>query len=728
MTRLRAAGRIREVRARDLRFNHRETAVLVDRIAGFVPSAEGMTRLEQRMEGWVVGLRLVALALRDADDQEALLEGMSGGIQHIQDYLLDEVLVAQSPQIRDWMLKASILDRFCGALCTAVCRSDAATDGPAPDGAEFLGSLQQSNLFIIPLDVEGTWFRYHHVFRDLLFDQLRRQMGPNEIADLHIRAADWFEGEGLTDEAVHHYLSGDCPDKSAEVVEKSLRPVMAKGPWYLVERWLSRLPEEEIISRPGLLLGRAYAHSFGEEFAKLPPILDRIDDLIDRNTANGEMSRQVTIFRGVSEFHAGHGESALEHLERAVGYIPSVEKHLDAMAVTHFLSAGQMAGHGARMRVAATRWLKETPLDHLREAYLTLGLRHLNYIDAELEAVDRNLVADRKFADAHNLNLYVGWCDYYSGLSRLHQGEFDAAVRFLEAMLDSKYLNWRRATVDAMTCLTIAYQAQGLAEQAADSLRALRDLVDHFGGPFPIVADSCATRLQIMQGRLEPTGWWTSAGTFDLDQAMFSWFENPSITRCRALIAEGAAAGLSEVQELLRVYVERSEAQHNAFHLIGLQCLQSVAFDRQGRDAKALTALEQAVELARTGGCVFQFVELGRPMFVLLNRLPKVGRHATFIDRILAVFESTAGEKQAVDTPRRRKVDVLVEPLTDRETEILELLEQRLIDKEIAAKLHISSSTVNSHCKNIYQKLEVSSRREAVARGIDLRILDDVRR
>ena len=136
----------------------------------------------------------------------------------------------------------------------------------------------------------------------------------------------------------------------------------------------------------------------------------------------------------------------------------------------------------------------------------------------------------------------------------------------------------------------------------------------------------------------------------------------------------------------------------------------------------------RAVELARTGGCVFQFVELGRPMFVLLNRLPKVGRHATFIDRILAVFESTAGEKQAVDTPRRRKVDVLVEPLTDRETEILELLEQRLIDKEIAAKLHISSSTVNSHCKNIYQKLEVSSRREAVARGTDLRILDDVRR
>jgi len=591
---LRADGRLNEVRTSDLRFTGAETAALLDKLAGLTVSADTLAQLERWMEGWVVGLRLAALAFRDTDNADALLSCMSGGVQPIQEYLLQEVLAGQSPRIRDCMLKTSILDRFCEPLCTAVSRGDTPPVGLVPEGAEFVGTLQRFNLFTIPLDTEGIWFRYHHIFQELLSSELKRHLGADEIAELHSRAGDWLESQGLIDEAIDHILESGDPEKAARIVERHIRSVIDEGPWYTIVEWLSRLPESEILSRPELLLGRANAYSFRSEFNKIPPILDRIDDLMGGDPETHSYSREVALFRGVIAFYGGDGASGLEYLDRALDRDVAGHDHLGGIAVIHFMAAGQMVGQEERVRAVATRWLEEEiPLHPNRESYLRFSLRTLDYINGDLDAVNRNIDAHRELARTHNLDNRVAWCDYYSGMFHLQRGVFDQAIGYLEATGELKYHQWKRGAVDAMAALAIAYQANGLPEKAAASLESLREFVGHVDRADVIFADSCATRLQIMQEQLEPDGWWREAPAADTVTPTVFYLDIPYVTRCRALIAEGTAASLAEANRLLRRYVDLNEEHHNIIRQIELRTLQAAAFDRQAENEKALTVLKQ---------------------------------------------------------------------------------------------------------------------------------------
>jgi LuxR family maltose regulon positive regulatory protein len=606
LPKLRAEGRLAEVRTRDLQFTREETAKLLESVDGITANDNTLSQLERRLEGWVVGLRLVVLALNQVRNPDELLSGMTGGIHQIQDYLLQEVVAGLSPQMRDWMLKTSIFGRFCGPLCAAVCRGDATPGKSDLDGAEFLDALLRRNLFTIPIDNEGQWFRYHHYFGEMLSRQLKLHMTSDEIAELHSRAGNWFESQGLIDEAIDHCLKDGDSESAAQIVLRNLPPLMNEGLWHTIVEWLSKLPEEEIHSRPEFLL----------------------------------------------------------------------------------------------------------------------GIRRLDYIDGNLEAVKRNIPEQRELARARNLENYVAWCDSDSGMCHLNQGDFEKAIEYLEAAGARKYHHWQRAAVDAMAGLTIAYQASGRPEQAAVSLRSLREFVSHFEPALAVLADSCEIRLKILQGFSDPADRQPEMRTEDPVQPMSGWFEIPCVTRCRELIAQGDVKGLAEAQKDLQAYVEMNEAHYNTYQLIALKTLQAAVFDRQGQAEEALAALERAVELAAPGGFVFQFLELGQPMVDLLSRLPDSGSHAPFVKSILAAFAGPTGEKTEVEIRQPRKGRPPVEQLTNRELEILDLLGRRLFDKEIAAKLHISQGTVNSHCKKIYQKLEVRNRRQAVARGRDLGILD----
>lgn len=728
LTRYRAIGRMNEVRASDLRFTDSETEALVDRIAGLTLRSDVLDQLERRMEGWIVGLRLVALALRDGDSADDLLTGMGGGLQHIQEYLVQEVLAGQSPQMRDWMLKISILDRFCEPLLSTVCRGGGAPVGFDGEGAEFLTSLRQSNLFTIPLDPEGTWFRYNHLFRELLSDQLERRLDPNEIAELHSRACEWFEGQGLIEEAIGHGFESNDPEMAARIVERNLRSVVNRGPWYLIEKWLSRFSEAEILSRPEFLIGRAYAHSCRMDFSEIPPVLDRIDDLMGGDSGTHSLSREVELFRGMCAFFAADGVRSLEHLERALELTPDDATDLRSINETFLLLAVQMTGHGRRARALATEWLgDETQLSPRRRAYLSMALGHINLIDGDLEAVIWNTPMARKFAETHGLEMYLAWCDYHAGMSYLHRGEFDNAIRCLEATLGCKFHQWKRVSIDTMAGLIIAYQAHGLPEKAVESLGLLREFVSQFGDRAMVFADSCATRLAIMQGRSEQAVRRPKEPTADIDQTMLFFLEIPCITQCRALITEGTAEGLSKAHTLLQEFIDTNESHHNHLRLIELRSLQAMAFHGQAREEEAQKALGQTVELARPGGFVSLFLELGPPMKDLLSQFHCPDGYETFVDRILSGFDPPGGGLPLPRSRQHPKGRPPPEKLTNREFEILELLEQRLFDKEIAVRLHISASTVNSHCKNIYQKLDVSNRRQAVAKANVLGILDGER-
>jgi LuxR family maltose regulon positive regulatory protein len=325
---------------------------------------------------------------------------------------------------------------------------------------------------------------------------------------------------------------------------------------------------------------------------------------------------------------------------------------------------------------------------------------------------------------------FYSWSLYNQGLIHFQRNELDEAIHHLSQAADYGYLMLRRATVDCMAGLALAYQAAQRPDKAATALDNLLEYIHSLNEPALLdIAHSCRARLLLMEKKASTAPIVPIINPTSNDGAMAIWFEIPCVTRCRALIAEGSDIGLRESEQRLRGYAEMNEAHHNTYQLIGILSLLSIACEKQEKFDEAQTSLEQALTLARPGNFIFPFLEIGTPMEDLLNRLHNQKMTDNYIEKLLAEFRAdvlgsmpNASTSDLIPSPSKVP-QPLVEPLTNRELDVLELLAQRLQNKEIAEKLYVSNQTVKSHLKNIYQKLNVSNRRQAVAQAYQLGII-----
>ena len=325
------------------------------------------------------------------------------------------------------------------------------------------------------------------------------------------------------------------------------------------------------------------------------------------------------------------------------------------------------------------------------------------------------------------------WSDYLPGLVHLYRYELDEAIPLLRRSVEQRFVHHARAAVDSLVGLMLAFETAGRRDEAQGALQLLGEYVASLDDPAcSALADSCDVRLAILQGRPERAVRWLEKSAAPPSEVMIWWLEVPCVTRCRALIAEGSPASLGEAEERLREYAELSESHHNTCQLIDILALQTVVCERQGQAQEALVFLERAVTLARPGGFVFPFIELGPAMEELLRALDNRSEHEDFVRLVLGVFE-TAGAAAPAETPSilrpessaAQRADRSNPPgrnvradLTNREHDVLELLAKRLQNKEIAVRLGISTHTVNYHLKSIYGKLGVDNRRQAVVAAI----------
>lgn len=721
LIRLRAHNQVTEIRMQDLQFTEAEARMLLEKATLTSISDDGLHHLQQEMEGWPVGLHLASLALNQVDDMESFLKDLHGGIQQTQEYLFYEVLARQSSKMREWLLKTSILDRYCRPLIEAVCAVESTADVDRMNGEEFINSLLEKNLFTIPLDNRGEWFRYHHLFQQLLQRELDRLFSAEEIAGLHARASQWFEREGLIDDALNYALSAEDVEEAANIVERYARSMMNEDKWYVLEKWLSKLPDTVVQMRPELLMAYAWKHHFRLEIVAIPPILDRVDDLLADSVETRNLSGEVAFFRGFFSFFQGNGARSLDYLKHALEQTPVTDAWFRGETELLFGLAGQMEGHQDRVTRTLAEWLKSpSPLKPVRETRLLVALVFVFYIAGDPERAKQYLQRLREVARSHGLENPLAWCDYLEGLFHLQRGELDAAIRFLEEACERKYyLDTKEAAVDLLIALTIAYQARAQPEQAATTLQALREFVMYLGPSYFVFVDACTTRLSLMQGHLKPAVHWLETSARPAAEVMLWWLEVPCVTRCRALLAEGSPASLKEADESLREYAEINEAQHNTWQMIGILTLQAMVYEKQEKVEEAFTVLEKALELAKPGGFIFPFLELGHPMADLLQRLPRQDTNADFATQILSAFDNKALKKDVISKPEvnRKYIVWNGEPLTNREIDILELLVQRLQNKEIAARLFVSPETVKSHLKHLYDKLGVNNRRDAAVKA-----------
>jgi LuxR family maltose regulon positive regulatory protein len=622
------------------------------------------------------------------------------------------------------------LDRFTADLCDALRETDPGQGDHKVDGDEFIGKLINENLFLIALDNEARWFRYHDLFRDLLKAQLKKSYTREEISSLHSRASEWFDTEGLVNEAIQHALTAGNENKAVQLIEQNRQVMLNSDRWYVFEKWLSLLPDTVIQQRSELMLAQTWVHYFNYRFDLIPPTIDAAESLLSNDPEERPQYGEIYLFRGAMYYMMGDGINSMENLENATKLIPKAHQMVRGFAEIYFGLASQMTGQEEKVIHVLSDLLSDPSLELPRKMRVLTALVWIHLISGDLSVAS---TLNKQLMDAatqNNIGPFISWGLYNQGLVHFQRNELDSAIHHFSQATESGYLMLRRADVDCMVGLLLAYQVKQEKDKADATLESLFKYVGPFNDPVLLeIAHSCRDRLSLIRGAADSIRGIQGINRKTNPGALAIWLEVPVITQCRVLLARESNTHFREAEMKLLEFMKLNRTHHNTYQLIEVMTLLAMACEKQGKTEEALTFIGRALKLARPGGFIFPFLEIGEPMADLLKRLIEQNVAPNQLEKILKAFEdinATAVTKASVpdaSSPSTPTPQPLIEPLSNRELEILELLAKRFQNKEIAEKLFISPNTVRTHLQNIYQKLNTSNRRQAVDRAFDLGIL-----
>jgi LuxR family transcriptional regulator, maltose regulon positive regulatory protein len=706
LARLRARGQLTELRAADLRFIPDEAAAFLNRVMGLDLSTDGIAALEARTEGWIAGLQMAAISLQGRGDAAGFISSFTGSNRFVLDYLLEEVLQRQPERVQTFLLRTSILDRLCGSLCDAVLL-DASTPGQAT-----LEDLERANLFLVPLDTERRWYRYHHLFADLL--RQRRQQAAGSAADRdedHIRASEWYEANGFEVEAFEHAAAGHDVERAERLVEGRGVPLPFRGALGPVLGWLDSLPTSVLDANPGLWV--VYASVLlGSQAEGIEPKLqaaERALEAAEPNARTRDLVGRIATVRALLALSQHRVDSIPEQSRRALASLDPDNAPFRVSALMALGFARQLEGdrQGARRAYTEVVELGANLGDRINEILGSIGLGVVQELD------NQRAMAAATFQRAVDLAAgmplpVVG--DAHLGLARVRyqQNDLVGARQQVETALQ---LAGQVASTDrSIACQVVlarldlvAGDVAGAANILAEADRAADQDQCRFQQP-RIAAARVVVLLR--QGELEAATRVAQAHDLPLSQA-------------RVHLAQGdASAALAVLEPYRRRVAECAWADV----MLEATILLSLAVGAQGEKTRAVELLGEALAVAEPEGIVRLFVDEGAPMGRLLLEALAHGVRPGYVRRLLEAFPADAPGRvappSASDTRAR-----LAEPLSRRELEVLPLLAEGLTNQEIAARLCLSLHTVKSHARTIYAKLGVAGRTQAAARARVLGLL-----
>jgi LuxR family maltose regulon positive regulatory protein len=740
LARLRVRGEMTELRTEDLRFTADEVTAFLNTVMGLDLSARDIAILDTRTEGWVAGLQLAALSMRGRSDAAGFVQAFTGSHRFVLDYLMEEVLDRQPDRVREFLAKTSILERLTGPLCDAVLGIEDL------DSQALLAEMDRSNLLLIPLDDERRWYRYHHLFADLLSRRLSRRY-PDQVPLLHRRASRWYEDKEMTAQAIGHALQAGDIDGTERLVARNALSMILHGELSTLTASLEKLPTDVLRCRPWLCVAYSWALVFADRLEQADALLQDTEAVLAggqaafaqgqaaeqaiRTTAHitairahlaglrGELARAIDLARTALELlpedDAGTRAFVASHLGGLLGR--SGDHTASALALEEAIAAGQAAGDLLSVLNA---------LNQLAGMYSVRG-----EFDKVIETCRKAMtLTDEHARQVGYRSPAAAYTCALAGGSMYSRNDLTSAERYLTECIElSTPAGQPQIAASGHVTLSRVLQAKGDEDAAWEAMHEARRLGEQVSPWFASFGGAWEALLHLRQGNLDAAIHWAQECGLSADDRVSLHTYVRHIALARVLVAQGkgdaqhAGSGerLRDAVTLLDRLVTLAESTGANRYLIESLVVRALAFQAQSDPDNALTDLARALEIAEPEGHVRLFIDEGAEIESLLKSALHRGVSPDYVRDLLAHLADESPTSASAREPGL--AGLLVEPLSERELDVLRLLPTGLTSSEIADELYISTNTVRSHVAHIYGKLDVHSRVEAVQRAQQLGLL-----
>lgn len=732
LARLRARNQLTQLRATDLRFISSEAAEFLNQVMGLSLSAEDIAVLETRTEGWIAGLQLAAISMQEHEDTSKFIKSFTGNHQFVLDYLLEEVLQRQPESIQSFLLRTSILSRLCGPLC------DSVLEGISGSSQKTLEYLDRSNLFLIPLDDERHWYRYHHLFRDLLRQRLGHRLSSEEISRHHLYASEWYERNGDGAEAFHHAIAARDLSRAAglaEIAWQGMNERFQNAAWL---GWVKQLPAELICTRPVLCTQIAWSLMDAGDVDGSESRLQDAERLLDNPSeqmviveeSQFRMLRaRIAFARAYNAQAQGNTSATLRFAEQALTLAPDEAEYFRAQTKAILTAAHWVSGNLDAAYHSMHDWMlnSEKAGNIIFAVASAHGLAEILIAQGHLKETVRTYQQSLQLAETHGMAAQNFTAHHHVGLAILflEMGNHEAVTQHFQTGLelglyctqpDWPYhkcvaqARWKESEQDFDAAL------EWLEEAKRAFVRTLM--------PDTRPLEAWKARIYLRQGRLSKAQHWAQEHGLAVDDEISYLREFELVTLARVLVAEyessHAESAVRGALHLLDRLLVAAEQGKRIGSVIEISIVQALAHHARDNRAKALESLKRALNLAEPEGYLRIFVDEGKAMTSLLTSLNQSHEDDGLKEYVRKLL--SASEKQVENAPASPP-QPLIDPLSQRELEVLRLVEQGLSNDQISKKLFLSVSTVKGHNLRIFNKLQAKSRTEAVAHARELGLL-----
>jgi LuxR family transcriptional regulator, maltose regulon positive regulatory protein len=743
LSRLRARGQIVELRSSDLRFTESEAVLFLNDVMGLHLDEAAIAVLEERTEGWIAGLQMAALSMRDRKDVFGFIQGFSGTHRYILDYLLEEVLAVQPAEIQRFLLNTSILERLTAPLCDAVLAIGEVVDHDLPAGLEtpilrtstsILEYLEWANLFLIPLDDERKWYRYHHLFADLLRARLQQTLNIQEIAALHTRAARWYEKCDLIYDAIHHASLISNMEWVERLIEQNYLEMFRRREIASIRFLTGSLTKEMVYKRPWLCIYEAESQAwFGDldETDRLLAVAEKHIQSADASSSAQEMLGHLSYIQ--SRVTAMRGD-----IRRAIALCIAARENTPASNHALQCGIGVMLGYGYFLDgdfLNAVQTLNETIQSGITEGVISTTiaaycvLARLYAIQGQLHKAYGVYQGARKYAQVEGSGHRGGTGIVDVGIAGLLYEWNDLDASLVHITQGTQFIPyWLKADDIALAYTTLAQiqQARGNLSAAQESIEKASQVI-HASGVFSEARGAVAAAeigLRLAQGNSLVVSRWSDTLEKDFRASESFRFDNELayITLARVYIAQKK---LDEAIGLLSRLEKNTQSGGRTGRLIEIMILQALAMQKFGEPARALAILAKSLALAEPEGYTRVFLDEGQPLQMLIAQWLDQSRTSPLRDYAMHLLSQFSVEPEVKTAAQENASSSgsLVEPLSQRELEVLHLIATGRTNQEIARQLIVAPGTIKAHTSSIYRKLDVANRTEAVGRARQLGIL-----